>query len=60
MLEAAESGNAARVAIVFQMAAIMSGRTACAVWDNGEDDAGSPVQRDGGAEPAIERSAPPS
>jgi hypothetical protein len=33
VLEAAESGNAARVAIVFQMAAIMSGRTACTVWE---------------------------
>jgi hypothetical protein len=41
----------------FKMAATMSGRTAGSVWDNGEDDAGSSVERDGGAEPAIERRA---
>jgi hypothetical protein len=37
VLEAAKSGDTARVAIVFQMAAIMSGRTARSVQNDGAD-----------------------
>ena len=33
VLDAVESGNAARVALVFRMAAIMSGQNARTVWE---------------------------
>jgi hypothetical protein len=42
VIEAAESGDTARVAIVFHLAAIMSGQTARSVWNDGADAAGAP------------------
>jgi hypothetical protein len=41
LLEAAKSGHTARVALVFRMAAIMSGQNARTVWDTRTDAAGN-------------------